>query len=271
MFSATYRLLEQECLVVRSCLCTGLTDIRNANLNGKGRYYTAFFQFAIGIERMAKLALILDHMAKNNLRAPGQQIVRAYGHDLETLFDTVKTTSQIRGDSFASSFAISPLATKMLRFLSEFAKGMRYANLDALASGNMQRKPLHEWNLILQDVIATKVPKKTKQRVIGQSVAVAKAIQDITSVIASDLSDEPLDMASALYKPALLDSASKHLVWELLLILAPLRDFIVESGHASEQTVAGRNRNIANVPNLSEFFEFIWLDRDYALKKKRWP
>lgn len=271
MFSATYQLLEQESLVVRSCICTGLTDFRNANLNDKGRYYTAFFQLAIGIERMAKLALILDHMAQNNLQSPGQQAVRAYGHDLETLYATVEKTSQSRGHSFASHFALSLLATRMLKFLSEFAKGMRYANLDALASGNSQRKPLHEWNQILQDAVESKVQAKTKQRVVKRSVAVAKVIQDKILVIASDLADAPLSMASALYEPKMLDAASKHLVWDLLSLLAPLRDFIVETGHTADQTSAARSGSTAHIPNMSEFFEFIWLDRNYVLRKKRWP
>lgn len=273
MFSATHQLLEQEALVIRSCLCTGLTELRNANLNNKGRYYTAFFQLAIGIERMAKLALILDHMAQNNLRPPGKEDMLAHKHNLETLFSTVKTISQARGHKFESSFALSPLASRMLSFLSEFAKGMRYANLDALASGNAQRNPLHEWNQVLQDTIKTKVQAKTKQRVVGRSVAVAKAMQDVTLVIATDLADKPLSMESALYEPALIDTAAKHLVWELLSLLASLRDFIVEAGHAAAQTetAAGRSRSIANVPNMSEFFDFIYLDRKYVLRKKRWP
>jgi hypothetical protein len=271
MFSATHQLLEQEGLLIRSCLCSGLTDLRNANLNDKGRYYTAFFQLATGIERMAKLALILDHMAQNNLRPPGKEYMVALKHDLETLFDAVKTTSQTRGYTFKRSFALSPLSSRMLRFLSEFAKGMRYANLDALASGNAQRKPLREWNQILQDTIETKIQVKTRQRVVGQSVAVAKAIQDITLVIATDLSDKPLTVKSAFHKPALLDTASKHLVWELLSLLASLRDFIVEAGYAAEQTIACRSQSAANVPHMSEFFDFICLDRDTIFRKKRWP
>jgi len=271
MFSATYQLLEQESLIVRSCLCTGLTGIRNANLHDKGRYYTAFFQLAIGIERMAKLALILDCMAQNNLCAPGQQAVRTYGHDLKTLFATVQATAQARGYTLRSIFTLSQLSTDVLEFLSEFATGMRYANLDALASGNAQREPLHEWNQILQGVVKSKVPAKTKRRVTQQSTAVANALQDMSLVMASDLDGKPLSIATALSNPALLDAAAKQLIWELLSLLAPLRDFIVESGHSAERTTAAQTQSIAHIPNMSEFFDFIWLDRGNALRKKRWP
>lgn len=271
MFSTTYQLLEQEGLVVRSCLCTGLTELRNANLNNKGRYYTAFFQLATGIERMAKLALILDHMGQNNLLPPGANGVRSYGHDLETLFAKVQTTSKERGYILASSFTISPLSTRILKFLSEFAKGMRYANLDALASGNTQRKPLHEWELILQDAMASKVSAKTNQRITQQSTAIANAIEDVSIVIASDLADTPLSMVTAFLKPTQLDYAAKHLVFELLSMLAPLRDFIVESDHNAHRIAATQRRGLALIPDMSEFFDFIWLNRNWVLRKKRWP
>jgi hypothetical protein len=122
-------MLEQEALVIRSCVCTGLTELRNANLNEKGRFYAGFFQLAIGIERLAKLALILDHMAQNNLRPPGQQTVRAYGHDLETLVATVDRAASARSYQVNGSFSRSTLCSSILAFLSQFATGMRYANL----------------------------------------------------------------------------------------------------------------------------------------------
>lgn len=271
MFSANYQLLEQESLVVRSCLCTGFTELRNTNLNNKGRCYTAFFQLATGIERMAKLALILDHMGQNNLLPPGTQGVRNYGHDLEKLFGKVKETSQVRGYTLGNSFTLSPLSARMLKFLSEFATGMRYANLDALASGKAQRKPLQEWDHILQEAMASQVPAKTNQRVIQQSIAIANAIQDVSIVNANDLADIPLSMATALSKPKQMDYAAKHLVLELLSLLAPLCDFIVKSGHNAEQTAVARSGNTIHIPNMREFFYFIWLDRELVLRKKRWP
>jgi hypothetical protein len=265
-FSQTYQLLEQESLIVRSCLCTGLTDLRKANQE-KGRNYTAFFQLSIGIERMAKLALILDYMAQNNLQAPGERHVRAYGHDLVTLYNKVKSTSQLRGHEIASSFALSPLATQVLEFLSDFAKGMRYANLDELATGSSQRKPLEEWRLILQGAVSSKVKAKTAKR----SNAIAKVLENKISLISSDLAGTPLSLASYIYEPVLSDAASKHLIRELLSLLAPLRDFIVETSCTANQVPAACCQSTTHIPIMSEFFEFIWLDTKYLQRKKRWP
>ena len=268
-----YRTIEQEAHVVRSCLCVGLTEIRNANLNEKGRYYSAFFQLAIGIERLAKLALILDHLAQNNLVAPGHQVVKAYGHDLHTLIARVEDTATVRGYAASSDFPQSLLCKSVQAFLSEFATGMRYANLDALASGSARRNPLREWNAILQAAVTRSVSKSTQQRVATRSAAVSQALSGRVAVIASDLAGDPLTLNSAFAEPSLLDSASKHLVWELVTLLVPLRDVVVKAGYATDAiaVAAFGNRTETRVPELSEFFEFLAADRTYVLRKKRWP
>ena len=270
MFSDLYRILEQESLVVRSCICTGLTELRNASLNEKGRYYAGFFQIAIGIERMAKLALILDYMAQNNLRPPGQQTVRTYGHDLETLVTTVETITATRGYQVRSSFARSTLCSSALIFLSQFATGMRYANLDGLASGIRQRDPLLEWYTILQSALSNIRPA-TLQRVYAGSQSIANVLSGSTMIVAQDLGGNALTMTTAISEPALLDYASKFLVWDIVSLLSPLRDVIVEASYAAENTPAASNRSIANIPTMSEFFNFIRLDRSYVLRKRRWP
>src|SRR4051812_39579658 len=108
-FSHLFFLLQQEGYITRSCICTGLTEARNANLGEKGRYYTAFFQLAIGVERLAKLALILDHMVSHNLAAPGGKTVRAYGHDLITLYHAAAKVANVRAYNSATQFNQSQL------------------------------------------------------------------------------------------------------------------------------------------------------------------
>lgn len=270
MFSEIFRMLEQEALVIRSCVCTGLTELRSANLNEKGRFYAGFFQLAIGIERLAKLALILDHMAQNNLRPPGQQTVRAYGHDLETLVATVERAASARSYQVNGSFSRSTLCSSILAFLSQFATGMRYANLDGLASGVRQRDPLTEWNTILQSAGASVSPS-TSRRILGRSQAIARAIAGSTMVVAHDLVGNALSLSTALSEPALINAASKYVTWEVVSLLAPIRDVVVKAGDAAGSTPAAANRSVANVPTMSEFFDFLWLDRKYVLRKRRWP
>lgn len=270
-FTGTYQLLEQEALLVQSCLCTGLTALRNANLHDKGMYYTAFFQLCIGIERMSKLALILDYMGHHQLRAPGKLTMKKYGHDLDVLFGIVGDLSQERGHDFKDMFLLPPLAGQILSFLSEFAKGLRYANLDNLATGSAGKNPLLEWDRILQIAIATKVPEPTKMRHVTRSTAIGQIMEQHSLVIASDLANQPLTVTESLYKPAVADEAAKYIILEIITTLAPLRDFIAHAGGVAMALSRDKDRGAMNVPYMSEFFTFIWLDRNYILRKKRWP
>ena len=270
-FSSTYILLEQEGFVTRSCVCAGLTELRNANLGEEGRYYTGFFQMAIGVERMAKLALILDHMASHSLAAPGQQAIRSFGHDLVTLFSKVAAAAHARGYVFSGRFSLSSPAKQILEFLSEFAKAMRYANLDALATGTRQKEPVHEWQRILETAMAADVPQSKQRNIACQSAAIASAIQSNSTVIASDLDKKPLTTTTWFSTPRLYDEAARFVIWELVQFLGPLRDFIVAAGNNAAQLRVGQGRTTANVPDMSEFYEFLWVDRNYVLRKKRWP
>jgi len=42
-------------------------------------FYSAFFELSIGFERVLKLVLILDHMARNQLVPPDSKAVEDYG------------------------------------------------------------------------------------------------------------------------------------------------------------------------------------------------
>ena len=70
-------------------LALGSTMIGKADYTKNAYYDIAFFSLSIGIERTSKLILIIDYFIKNDFNFPQNNIVRAYGHDLEKLLDEV--------------------------------------------------------------------------------------------------------------------------------------------------------------------------------------
>lgn len=58
-------------------------------------FYSAFFKLSIGFERVLKLVLILDHMARNQLAPPDSKAAENYGHKLRALFDTAQISRTI--------------------------------------------------------------------------------------------------------------------------------------------------------------------------------
>lgn len=68
----------------------GLTALRRANYAQTSLYSHAFFGITIGLERMCKLAILLDSRAAPGGKYPSDAEFRnKYGHDLVKLFAAV--------------------------------------------------------------------------------------------------------------------------------------------------------------------------------------
>src|SRR5947209_276246 len=89
-FPPSCLLLMQEGHLVRSSLTTGLTALRSAHRGERGLYYTGFFQLSIGVERLLKAILIVDHMSKNNLDTPTRETLKKFGHKITELLTAVE-------------------------------------------------------------------------------------------------------------------------------------------------------------------------------------
>lgn len=117
-FTPTWYLLQQEGFLAQACLCNGLTALRQANLgDSKGRFYSAFFELSIGLERVLKLVLILDHMARQQLQPPDTKTVKNYGHKLSALFNSAKTINTARGITALDDFPDDSLPIVMLHLV----------------------------------------------------------------------------------------------------------------------------------------------------------
>src|SRR5271157_2983067 len=108
-FDPVFFLIQRERYITRSCICTAFNELLSATVSQKGRYYIAFFQLAIGIERTEKLAIILDHMIENDLMPPGSRATRKFNHDLLLLHDNAKSIAESRPISQGISFEVKPL------------------------------------------------------------------------------------------------------------------------------------------------------------------
>jgi hypothetical protein len=64
--------------------------MRNANIHDIGQYYIAFFQLSIGIERLTKVIVIVDHAARHDLQFPESKLLCS----LATLAFEYQTTQQ---------------------------------------------------------------------------------------------------------------------------------------------------------------------------------
>jgi hypothetical protein len=142
MFSQEWHLIHQESSLVSSCLFKGLTDLRRASINNKGLFYTAFYNLAIGLERLLKLTLIIEHMRTHNLSCPTSGYIRRLGHNLIQLLNECQKCANTINISCDLTFYSSAIKQDILSLLNDYSNGLRYHNLDALVGQSNGRDPL---------------------------------------------------------------------------------------------------------------------------------
>lgn len=111
------------------------------------------------------------------------------------------------------------------------------------------------------------VPKAQKEKILSQSSLVASAIDDVTITIMHGLDKSPLSTEEALALPGLHDQAAKYAVLHVVRILVPLRELTSELSHCAYALATPE----PVFPQMQEFFQWLCDDRQYVLRKKRWP
>ena len=266
-FPASFLLLQQEGHLISSCLGIGLTDLRAAHVHNKGAFYSALFNLSVGIERLMKALLIIEHMLNNNLSVPTKKQLKAYGHNINELYDCCVLIAKKRNFTFPGKDALNPVQRELLSLLSDFAQTTRYHNLDALNPSHVGKDPLVHWGDILLLILEHDVTRFQKEKILNQANLVASAIDDITVTLMNGLDKRPLSTVEALALPGLHDQAAKHAVLHLVNILFPLRELASDLSHLAYTL----NTPTPPFPQMQEFIEWIWNDRQYVLRKKKWP
>ena len=274
-FSATWFLLEQEGLLAQACLCNGLTALRRANLGDKkGLFYSAFFELSIGFERVLKLILILDHMARNQLVPPDSKTVEDYGHKLRSLFDAAKGACAAHGVTALDAFQPNSLPIAILGFLDDFAHpGGRYSNINKLTGHKHQAlaDPIVQWGEIANRIMQTHATPKEHQRAQLNGHMASAAFGDAAASLMSDMDQRPMDVARLFTRASELDAAARHAIYALVTLIAALRDVIESLCDRAWAANPPSSTGVADVPDMKEFFQFAWADRQYVMRKRQWP
>lgn len=269
--SQTFFLLDQECYLIEGSLGIGLNSLIKARVGKKGECYAAFFNLAIALERLMKLAIVLDHMADNNLAAPSTKDMKAFGHDLMSLYGKIAELAKTKSAQSFMRLEQGSTALKILQFLSEFASVARYANFDKLAGTSQAIDPLVKWDSILRLVIDTELSERQKNSVRSVATNVAGKIKDFTHVNLNDLEKRPMSLEDSLALPKLHVLAASHIVWHLIQLIASIRQVVADFARNAANAGQTKDPTCMHIPDMTEFITFAWLNRAWVMKKRRWP
>jgi len=273
MLSESFSLLSQEAYLTRSSLLTGFTYLRKANIGDetKGLFYSAFFQLSIGFERLMKLILVVDHMAKNDLRPmTDEELRKTYSHKIINLYKGCINLAEERGMSLDEFVVENDFDYKIINFLHEFALSARYYNLSKLSNSQKSKDPLSEWWSILSIIMTSDVPYRKRKKIEEESIRICDAIGNNSFTMIRGLDQQLMTTLDTIAYPQLIEAASSYAVWRSFRIVSPLYSLIsrvVDDVHEIERQ---RGHDYPLVPYLYEFFPFLLLDRSSVLRKKRW-
>lgn len=174
-----WHFIRQEAMLVRHLIGAGATAIGQANYaNKKGEYYRAFFELSVGMERLAKLILVVDYALTHGGKLPYEKHVRQFGHDLQSLFAAVDQVSTARALKLDYPRPTDAVATAIIANLDAFAnaKRGRYANFGALANPQTaQHEPIAKWwTEVAEAVLKDRYTGKKAQTEIEQKAASAQ-------------------------------------------------------------------------------------------------
>lgn len=140
-------LLGRETELASKTVGDGLTLLRKYSFGGFGYFYSGIFSLTIGLERIAKLILLIDYYkSNNNIFPPDNRFLKNLSHDLFKLFTEVRKVNSSFGTPVEEAIFQDQITNNILNILSDFARYHRYYNLDVLQGRSYSvNEPLARW------------------------------------------------------------------------------------------------------------------------------
>ena len=268
-----WHFIRQEAMLVRQLIGAGATAIGQANYaNKKGEYYRAFFELSVGMERLAKLILVVDYALTHAGKLPDEKHVRQFGHDLKSLFAVVEQVSTTRALKLDYPRPSDAVATAIIENLDAFAdaKRGRYANFGALANPQTaQHEPIAKWwtgvaEAILQDRY---YGKPVQEKVEGNARAVGFLLGELAMVRhTTETRDHLSDIELASRRTGQTELVQRWSRHHSLTIVRWLSDVYRElAEHAAYR------ENYDAFFGSWEFFDTYRVDDEFLKSRKIWP
>jgi hypothetical protein len=269
-----WQALHREASLVSQIIGSGATALGRASYgSGFGEYYTAFFGLSIGIERLAKLILVVDYAMDHGGALPGQAIVRKYGHRIKELIAHVDQIARKRNISVPYRTPTDPICIAVINCLDAFSdasKG-RYANFEAIGNPtfNPSDEPVNKWWSEVVEPILDKHyrGRKAEEGVKQRAAFIDAMIGDVSMVLFTDENGNMMsDVSTASERTGQTRWAQKYGRLYTLSVVRWLSHIFSELIHE-----ASYRRGIDSLYGHDEFFNTYTLDDNFLLTRKIWP
>lgn len=263
----------REAALVRHLIGSGVTSLGKANYADKeGEYYTAFFGLSIGLERLAKLILVVNHAILNNGQMPTEQVVRRFGHKLVRLLNTADNISARHSLKLNYPRPTAQISTVIVECLDAFADAGRgrYANFAALGNPNLgQEEPIRKWWGNVAKLILDKhyYGKPAQARVEAQAKTIDALLSPICMVSYFDEEGSAMqDLCSASIRTGQTKIVQRNGRFYTLLVVRWLSNVLSELSRKACYV-----HNVHAFSGVWEYFYTYQVDDNFLKTRKIWP
>ena len=260
--------LNKEAQFTCEMLCSGVTQIRNANYARRGIYFQAFTSLSTGLERIGKLCLILDYSIKNNGNCPENDYLKnKIGHDIEKIYQNVLELKQEYQFNFHFLQDLNlDIYQTILSILSRFGKGDRYSNIDLIVNKRTYEDPIRIWyEQVDLYFFRNLVSLRKKKRIVNNSQIMGQLMESFTIVRhAGEDENDILSVEDASYRTGVFEAVGPY---RQLCTFHIIR-FFVEMLNRLQYKIRKEYRSV--IPDFSEIFGVFYNDDSYIKSRKTW-
>lgn len=263
----TFQLLIREATFTKEVLGSGATQIRKASYAAHGIYAQSFAALSIGLERIGKLCLLLDHYIDNGGSFPEFNYLKnQVGHKLELIQSHGERIAKQRGIEFAFLSVLNhPVHSSILRVLNAYADGDRYSNINLLTGGKAKDDPIATWYEYVDTIIFnTLVPAKRREQ-IARNAAASKRLSSHTSIFhISETGQIIATYEDASFRTGMYEAVAPHRQFYVLQVIRYWVEILCELGHQAQ--LLGHKE----IPFFNEIFGGFYNDDSYFRSRKTW-
>jgi len=259
MYSPTFVLLQNEGFLIQGCLKSALATLLKSSSSERGPLYAGLFNYSIGLERLLKLTLLLDHCIEKAGQFPTHAQIKKFGHDLVTLHAAAEAVVKRHAIEIPEACRADDIDRRFIELLSGFAVAGRYFNLDALTGGGKSVDPLPEWGKLLMEVYERDVPPLKRASEEEQVEALAEDLKPHTTYIpGTSFGGEALDYEAFYQDHGKSTLTMPEVVWRFARMLYPFQMLVFEM---NEALISGQAGDPRNYPHMWEFCAFCGEDK----------
>ena len=251
-----------EASLAASCLGIGLTGIRQYSFADKGRFFAGMFGVTIGLERILKLCVVLEHLLRTGA-PPTQNELKDHGHSLSALLTTVRAVNARCALAVDEGGLEGTLSQKIVELLTSFAGKARYYNLNVMTRTQAipMAEPLAAWAREIGQELVRRHHRPSAR--VRADIAAAAALKGTPGVLMEHVGDDgaPIqDLGGFVSHSAVAETKQKYSVFYIHGIAL----FCIGVLEALDERF--------NPPlYVSEPFRSFWVtDQRAILRRKRW-